>query len=697
MISQHLVIRRIRRPQLRRAHLARLVCFTLLVGILLGGTGRADTLRLFPTRQTLPELQAQGEWLNTAGTINLKDLRGKFVVLDFWTYCCINCIHILPELKKLEQAYPNNVVVIGIHSAKFATERDPENVREAILRHNIEHPVFVDPTMAVWRKWNISMWPTIILVDPEGHWIAKHEGEIKFEAFDEVLKRAIPNFRRQGLLDETPLRFALERDREPPTPLRFPGKVLADAASNRLFIADSAHHRLVVSDLEGTLIDVIGTGSLGRQDGAFDEATFSHPQGMALHEGILYVADTENHLIRQVDLKARQVSTIAGTGQQARRPLARAVARATGTQLASPWALLVDRNQLYIAMAGTHQIWRMRLPNGGIDVHAGSGVEDILDGPLAPRISYEPGISAFAQPSGLASDGEWLYVADSEGSSIRAVPFDPRSTVTTVLGTSKQSEARLFTYGDRDGPVGSALLQHAVCVAHQDGRLFIADTYNNKVKELDLARKTIATIAGQSGQGDSPSQFNEPMGLSVAGNQLYVADTNNHLIRVIELKDSYRVRTLTIDGLNPPAPRPASGPRIPPADASRTFEPTEVKPTDSSIDMVLNLELPAGYKLNANAPFGYFVQLANDERLFDPAVTGKRHAVENPEDRIRIELPLIAESGKERIRVTLTYFYCREGSEGICKVGTVNWTGQIVVSPDASLDQLVLEHIVEGN
>ncbi len=680
-----------------RRSLAKLAILSLLMIVWLSGVSLADPIRVFPTRQRPPSLDVGGDWLNVSGPIRLSDLRGKFVVLDFWTYCCINCMHILPELKKLERAYPNNVVVIGVHSAKFATERDSDNIREAILRHDIEHPVLVDSNLELWRRWNVSMWPTIIMIDPEGYWIATHAGEIQFEAFDEVLKRLIPNFRRQGLLDETPLRFALERDRQPPTPLRFPGKVLADAASDRLYIADSAHHRLVVADLNGNLIDVIGSGAAGRQDGAFAEAMFNHPQGMAIHEGMLYVADTENHLIRQVNLETRQVATIAGTGQQARRPLVRPVSRATAANLASPWDVLVHRNDLYIAMAGTHQIWKMSLPQGRIELYAGNGAEDIIDGPLAPRVPYQAGFSAFAQPSGLATDGKWLIVADSEGSSIRAVPFDSRGNVTTVLGTANLREGRLFTFGDRDGPLGLAQLQHAVGVAYDNGRLFVADTYNDKVKELNLMQATITTIAGNGrpGSGDAPSQFNEPMGLSVAGDQLFVADTNNHQIRVIDLKDAYRVRTLAIQGLQPPTPPQTSVPRIPPADANRTFDVTEVRPTDGEIELSLKLALPDGYKLNADAPFGYFVQLANDDRLFDPAITKQRHKIEQPEQEIQVRLPLIAEAGQDRIRVTLTYFYCREDLLAICKVGTVAWTGTMVVAPTATAERVVLEHTVE--
>ncbi|MCA9156114.1 MAG: redoxin domain-containing protein, partial [Planctomycetales bacterium] len=656
-----------------------------------------DRLRLFARSQTPPSLDGGYQWLNVAGPLRLEDLRGKFVVLDFWTYCCINCMHILPELEKLEEAYPNNVVVIGIHSAKFATERDEDNIREAILRHDIRHPVLVDSNLQLWRRWNVNVWPSLMVIDPEGNWIAKHEGEIKFEAFDEMLKRAVPNFRQRGSLDETPLKFALEKERREPTPLLFPGKVLADEANRRLFIADSAHHRIVVADWDGKLQHVVGSGEMDLRDGDFATAAFDHPQGMVLYEDKLLVADVENHAIREIDFDTKQVTTIAGTGEQAKSASTRAASRATGTDLASPWDLTVHENKLYVAMAGSHQIWRMTLPRGRIDSYAGNGVEDIVDGPLSPRVAYQTGFASFAQPSGIATDGTWLYIADSEGSSIRAVPIDPRGQVVTVLGTAKLPDGRLFTFGDRDGPTATALLQHPVGIDYRDGQLFVADTYNNKVKLLDLNRRGIVTIAGdgKSGAGNSPAQFNEPMGLSVASDRIFVADTNNHLIRVIDRQNENRVSTLSIKGLRPPEPPEAKKLRIPPADTKLTFGPTELKPSGNEVRVSLELSLPTEYKLNAEAPFGYYVQLAGDEPLFDNAVSTKRQSISNPTEKIEFGLPLAKASGKERIRITLTYFYCREDAQAVCKIGNVSWTGQIVVSPQAGESLLRLEHTVQ--
>ncbi len=276
----------------------------------------------FKQRRKAPSLDGGAGWINTGGPIELKQLRGKFVLLDFWTYCCINCMHILPVLKKLEHAYPDNLVVIGVHSAKFETERDSKNITDAVLRYEIEHPVINDREHTLWDKFGISSWPSLLLIDPEGYVVLGHSGEIDFESLDQVIKKAIPYYRKKGLLDERAVHFDTAAQRSSDTPLRFPGKVLADAPSDRLFIADSNHNRIVIAKLDGALIDTIGSGAIGKADGDYRAASFDHPQGMALDGETLYVADTENHLLRKVDLKKKHVTTIAGTGKQAQRPSA---------------------------------------------------------------------------------------------------------------------------------------------------------------------------------------------------------------------------------------------------------------------------------------------------------------------------------------------------------------------------------------
>ncbi len=490
-------------------------------------------------RVRAPELTGGRGWLNTDKPLSLAGLKGKVVLLDFWTYGCINCIHIIPDLKKLEAKYPNELVVIGVHSAKFDNEKETENIRRIIMRYEIEHPVYNDADFKVWQSYGIRAWPTQVLIDPAGYIIGGVSGEGNYELIDQVVAKAVAEFRKRGELNETPLKLTLERAKVGDLPLAFPGKVLADARNDRLFIADSNHNRIVVTRLDGSLVETIGTGESGAADGPFDKATFYRPQGMALDGDNLYVADTENHLIRQVDLKAKTVRTAAGTGAQSREYFKQGPARSIA--LSSPWDLELVGRQLYIAMAGPHQIWKMDLDKQEVSTFAGSGREARLDGSLSE--------AGFAQPSGITSIGTQLYIADSESNIIRVIDITTGRVETLVGGD-------LFEFGDVNGTGDDVRLQHPLGVVAHGNNILIADTYNHKIKELDVARRSVKSFAGtgKPGQSDNAAAaFYEPGGLSIANGKLYVADTNNHAIRVVDLKTRQAV-TLNIKGLQPPAP-----------------------------------------------------------------------------------------------------------------------------------------------
>jgi DNA-binding beta-propeller fold protein YncE len=667
----------------------------------------------FPRNFRAPSLDGGVDWINTAGPIDLKQLRGKFVVLDFWTYCCINCMHVLPELKKLEHAYPNEIVVIGVHSAKFETEQDSKNIEDAVLRYEIEHPVINDANHVLWNKYEVQSWPTLCVIDPEGNFIARNGGEIDFATLDQFFKKVIPYYQRKGLLDPTPLRFELAAFRAADTPLRFPGKILADEKSNQLFIADSNHNRIVIADLGGALVEVIGTGQIGADDGAYDKATFDHPQGMALSHDKLYVADTENHLLREVDLKKKRVRTIAGTGHQGHgwpgiEELADRIGTLTEahrwvgpplkTALNSPWALWIEGRDLYIAMAGPHQIWKMPLINSRqIGPYAGNGREDIVDGPLLPVQPYERGYASLAQPSGLASDGKVLYVADSEGSSIRAVPFNPKGEVTTIVGTSSLPAGRLFTFGDVDGKGSEVRLQHPLDVLYHNGQLYVADTYNNKIKVINPQQATSKTLSGtgEPGNADSPAQFDEPTGLAYAAGKLYVADTNNHAIRTIDLDNGNRVATLSISGLETPAlPEADTTPKFPGAD-QMALKAVRVKPVGGKLRLQVQLTLPEGYKINDLAPLRYLVEASGTQGPVERETLGKLVDVPQRAATFDIELPLGGATGAEKLQVSLAYYYCQEGAEGVCKAGSVVWSVPLEVTSDATEAHVALPYTVK--
>jgi DNA-binding beta-propeller fold protein YncE len=667
----------------------------------------------FPRHIPAPALDGGTEWINAAGPIDLKDLRGKFVLLDFWTYCCINCMHVLPELKKLEEKYPNNVVVIGVHSAKFDTEQDSESIRQAAMRYEIAHPIVNDAKHKIWDRYFCESWPSMRMIDPEGNLVAMNSGEIRFETLDGFMQHALPYYRQRKLLDERPVHFDLEHHKAAQTPLRYPGKILADEKGSRLFIADSNHNRIVVASLDGKLQHTIGSGEIGTADGDFTKAQFNHPQGMALTGDTLYVADNENHLLRKVDLKTQQVKTIAGIGSQAqdswggvpfddlRFGLPNRIANPPlKTALNSPWALWIHDQDLYIAMAGPHQIWKMPLDESTIVPFAGNGREDIVDGPLLPKQPYEGGYSSFAQPSGLSSDGTWLYVADSEGSSVRAVPFDSKGKVKTIIGTSHLGGARLFTFGDVDGKGTAARLQHCLDVAYHDGKIYVADTYNHKIKVIDLKTEDCRTLAGtgKSGHDDAKARgtatFFEPTGLAYAGDKLYVADTNNHLIRVINLADHNSVTTLPIAGLTAPERKKESAPKKPDfSDAKQVkLEPATLKPdAGGKIHLAVKLDLPKGYKINAQAPLRYYLETEGDPGPIDPQTLGKLTKVEKPATAFDVAVPLTkSAAGATTLKLSFHYYYCQEGAEGLCKIGSVTFLVPLKVDADAKSSSVEL-------
>jgi hypothetical protein len=296
----------------------------------------------------------------------------------------------------------------------------------------------------------------------------------------------------------------------------------------------------------------------------------------------------------------------------------------------------------------------------------------------------------------LASDGEWLYVADSEGSSIRAVPLDPRQEVRTVVGTSDLPGARLFTFGDVDGPRSQARLQHALGVVYVDGQLYVADTYNNKIKAVDPKTGTTQTFTGtgRPGRSDDPAEFDEPAGITAAAGKLFVADTNNHLVRIVDLDDGAKVRTMEIPGLDPPSPpaEPADGLRFTRAVEHRV-EPVTVRPEAGGIRLQVKLELPPGYKLNPLAPTAYGVE-SSETGLVRSDCVGRLNRLEKPAAEFDIQLPLTRPSGPDTLRVGLNYYYCGEGNEGLCKVGSVVWIVPLTVTADAEKTSIALAHRV---
>ncbi|MDE1153103.1 MAG: thioredoxin-like domain-containing protein [Micavibrio sp.] len=451
-------------------------------------------------------------WINTARPLTADDAKGRLVLLDFWTYGCINCMQIVPDLKALEAKYGDKLLVIGVHSAKFAGERGDERIAAAAKRFGITHAVINDAKFDVWDAYNVNAWPTQILLDDHGLELNRYAGEGHREEIAADIDRALPNIATTAAPIAGVKMAAAQK-----TTLSFPGRLGFAPETpwgELLFIDDSGHNRLLGVTLKGDIKVTIGSGAEGRKDGDFASATFNHPRGFGLAKDGLYVADTANHLVRYVDFKTKTVSTAAGTGLQGSDRRVNNDA-ALETALASPWdvKMLADNRTLLIAMAGLHQIWQLDTVKKTLSVAAGSGKEDIKDG--------DADDAALAQPSGLSPDGNTVYFVDAESSALRTLKF---GQVGTLVGTG------LFDFGRVDGSYPKALLQHAQGLDVNAGRIAVADTYNNAVRLYDLKSSQLSTVALKEGTLEEPGDV-----LQLNG-KIYVADTNHNRIAIVDDK-----------------------------------------------------------------------------------------------------------------------------------------------------------------
>jgi len=451
-------------------------------------------------------LPAHASWLNVSRDLVQKDLQGHVVLLDFFTPGCINCIHVLPETAKLEREFGKRLLIIGVDSPKFTASQERNNLEGFIQRYDIQHPIVIDTGMQLWKHYGVFAWPTQVLLGPDGKAVGKYVGEGKYAVIRHDVIQTLTTARKAGTLRDTAL--PLQPMVHTMQGLLQPGKIAVSA--KYVAVSDSGHNRVLLLDHHGKLLKVIGDGKAGARDGAANQAQFDGPQGLAFRADTLYVADTSNALIRAVALPAGKVSTVAGNGEHGYGITGVHAARDVG--LNSPWALQVVDNTLYIAMAGVHQLWKMDLKQNRIGPFAGSGAEGIDDGPL--------NLASFAQSSALAYHKGLLYVADPESSSVRRIALDS-GQVQTVIGKG------LFTFGLRNGAVAQALLQHDQGLAWLDNDLYIADTFNNAIRVLDLHTNQVSTLT---------TKLEQPGGLAVLNPQtLLVADTNANRIVTVDV------------------------------------------------------------------------------------------------------------------------------------------------------------------
>lgn len=523
-------------------------------------------------------------WLNVDHAVTTSELKGHVVVVDFWTSCCINCIHTLPVLAAIEKQFEAEpVVVVGVHSPKFDAESERERLRSIVQEYSIAHPVAVDGSMKVWNAWGVQSWPSVFVIDAHGRIVWNRGGEPDREELASVVRSALAESAKDGSIKRDKI-AGLRPEKDGSGALAFPGKVVA-LADGSLAITDSGHHRIVFTDPSGKVTDVVGTGLAGKTDGSYGEASFRKPQGLAQIGDVVYVADTENHEIRAIDRRAKTVTTVAGTGELGHDPL-HETAPAKTTALRSPWDLLAIGSTVYVALAGSHQIGLFDPKAGTIRAFAGDGRERRKDGPALE--------SSFAQPSGLASDGTQLFVADSETSSIRAIDLKT-GAVRTIVGKD------LFVFGDVDGTGDVVRLQHPIGIAYGKGSIWVSDTYNSKIKRIDPATGKTQTFAG----GSDRKELFEPAGLAFRGDEVVVADTNHHRVIAFPIAGGasrpFALADLTAPSRGVAVAQATERPRAKPEERLRI---AEVPIANAGVSKVhVAFQTPPGTGVNEDAPF----------------------------------------------------------------------------------------------
>ncbi|WP_438452469.1 NHL domain-containing thioredoxin family protein [Streptomyces asiaticus] len=466
-------------------------------------------------RVRAPELIGRGGWLNTGGTdLTLTDLRGRIVILDFWTFCCVNCLHVLDELRELEEKHRDTVVIVGVHSPKFVHEAEHQAVVDAVERYEVHHPVLDDPELATWKQYAVRAWPTLVVIDPEGYVVAQHAGEGHAHALETLVGQLEAEHAAKGTLRRGDGPYVPP---EPvPTELRFPGKALP-LPGGTFLVSDTTRHQLVELAADGeSVVRRIGAGERGLTDGTSERARFSEPQGLALlPDGTVAVADTVNHALRRFDPATGEVTTLAGTGRQWWQG-SPTEGPAREVDLSSPWDVAWFAGRLWIAMAGVHQLWTYDPEAGTVRAAAGATNEGLVDGPAEE--------AWFAQPSGLAATEDRLWIADSETSAVRYLERDGKGfTVRTAVGTG------LFDFGHRDGAADQALLQHPLGVtALPDGSVAISDTYNHALRRYDPATGEVSTLA---------TDLREPSGAVLADGDIVVVESARHRLTRLRLPE----------------------------------------------------------------------------------------------------------------------------------------------------------------
>lgn len=585
-----------------------------------------------------PALPSDTEWVNLSTPVGLDEFVGTVTLVYFWTASCLPCLDVQRDADRLAAEFPGQIEVLGIHSGKFPAERSSNVIAAQLARSAISHPVVNDRTLSIWQDWGITAWPTVAVLDATGEIRAGHVGSGAYDALKPAINRLVED---STPAERVPLGISVPA--LPPTILSFPEGIAVDTMRDRIFIADTNHHRLVITSLDGEVISVIGSGSAGRSDGPAESAEFFSPRGLTVDpEGTtLYVADSGNHLVRTVDLPSGQVVTLVGTGEPGEPIIA--PLDGPNVSLHTPWDIALDGDTLYVSVAGVNQIWRISLSEDRIEPIAGTGREGSTNGPALE--------SDLARPAGLALEGGVLYFADADSSSIGRIDLgQPAHPLDRVAGPTGSS----FEFGDLDALGAAARFQRPLGIAADGSDLWIIDTYNSKIKQVDPHSGSVQELVGGKGWRDGPSPlFSFPADVASGGGRLFIADTGNHSVRIVDPR-SGSTSTLILNGIE----------RLEADDGEFDGTYVELDPVAVGAGpgrLVLTVSYPDGYKANPLTPSRFEWSGTGDAVAIAPNAD---RSVEGPVFPISVGATF--EVGDEVVRVDLYLAYCEDELETIC-------------------------------
>ncbi len=611
-------------------------------------------------------------WLNVSRPLERDDLKDRIILLDFWTYACVNCIHAIPEIKKLEQEFGNKLTVIGVHSGKFSNEKDFDSIKKAVLKYDISHPVINDEALKIWNSFEVNAWPSFILINPHGNVVKRYVGEEDIQYIRKDVKRMVGKYRYQ--LNRNDLPEFLEKNKIAMRVLSYPSKI---TYSNKfsyksyngaaLFIANSGRNEILVTTLGGEILLEIGSKSAGFQDGNITQARFNNPTGLLYKNQKLYVADTANHAIREIDFKENKVITLLGTGLRGQKIRGQGIA-ARDTTLASPSDIefYPDEDNLAIANSGTHQILKFNLKNKTVSVLAGDGLEGIIDG-IYPK-------NSLAQTSDLKAFGTKLYFIDSETSSLRVL--NKNGEVETLIGKG------LFEFGQKDGDKNNALMQHPLGLTVSSKGVYISDSFNHTIRKYDFASKKLYDFIANGKKGEElgkTTNFDEPDGIIfIDEKEFIVCDTNNNrLVRI----NANNLQSSIIDVM-PTLSLPKEGflQYLPNLNKAKS---TTITSKNAKMEIVLQSD----WKLNEMGPS--FINLLEmvDEKEAHLIKTFDWNMIKNS----TLELPDLAEKKKYMIQGTI--YYCQNKRNAPCYISS--YEQEFEINKDEKNNTLTIELIYQ--